>query len=324
MRWPRSTTRSNSAARPRQSSALLPKAARRGAGARSTARRSAGRCAAARSPADIADLIQGCAAPAPLEIPRRAPRSAGGEGCEEKRLKSNYGLDRRPACDEADSPRGERSSAPQAAEKVALCAARRRSSGNERLAAAPLKAILGPDQHRQDPSRGRADVRPSLGMIGFPLRLLAREVYDRVVKLKGANQVALITGEEKILPEGRALVPAAPPNACRWSARSPSSRSTRPSSAPTRARPRLHRPAAARPRPRGDDDPRLGEPEADGPRAGAQGRDHRPAALLDPDLCRARPSSRACRRARRSSPSRPSRSTRSPRCCAGCAAARRW
>src|SRR5919205_4545971 len=37
-------------------------------------------------------------------------------------------------------------------------------------------------------------------MIGFPLRLLAREVYDRVVKLRGARAVALITGEEKILP----------------------------------------------------------------------------------------------------------------------------
>jgi ATP-dependent RNA helicase SUPV3L1/SUV3 len=37
-------------------------------------------------------------------------------------------------------------------------------------------------------------------MIGFPLRLLAREVYDRVVGMKGANQVALITGEEKIVP----------------------------------------------------------------------------------------------------------------------------
>lgn len=40
------------------------------------------------------------------------------------------------------------------------------------------------------------------GMIGFPLRLLAREVYDRVVAMKGAHQVALITGEEKIVPEG--------------------------------------------------------------------------------------------------------------------------
>ena len=40
----------------------------------------------------------------------------------------------------------------------------------------------------------------SSGMIGFPLRLLAREVYDRVVAMKGANRVALVTGEEKIVP----------------------------------------------------------------------------------------------------------------------------
>src|SRR6201987_3140096 len=38
------------------------------------------------------------------------------------------------------------------------------------------------------------------GMIGFPLRLLARENYDRIVRLRGARAVALITGEEKILP----------------------------------------------------------------------------------------------------------------------------
>ena len=38
------------------------------------------------------------------------------------------------------------------------------------------------------------------GMIGFPLRLLARENYDRAVALKGPRQVALITGEEKIVP----------------------------------------------------------------------------------------------------------------------------
>ncbi len=38
------------------------------------------------------------------------------------------------------------------------------------------------------------------GMIGFPLRLLARENYDRAVGIKGPRQVALITGEEKIVP----------------------------------------------------------------------------------------------------------------------------
>jgi ATP-dependent RNA helicase SUPV3L1/SUV3 len=39
------------------------------------------------------------------------------------------------------------------------------------------------------------------GMIGFPLRLLARENYDRIVRLKGVNTVALLTGEERIVPE---------------------------------------------------------------------------------------------------------------------------
>lgn len=37
-------------------------------------------------------------------------------------------------------------------------------------------------------------------MIGFPLRLLAREIYDRLVSIKGAQNVALITGEERIEP----------------------------------------------------------------------------------------------------------------------------
>jgi ATP-dependent RNA helicase SUPV3L1/SUV3 len=44
------------------------------------------------------------------------------------------------------------------------------------------------------------------GVIGFPLRLLAREVYDKVVKLRGPSVVALITGEERIVP----------PRACYW------------------------------------------------------------------------------------------------------------
>ena len=38
------------------------------------------------------------------------------------------------------------------------------------------------------------------GMIGF-LRLLAREVYDKVVKKLNTESVALITGEEKIIPK---------------------------------------------------------------------------------------------------------------------------
>ena len=43
-------------------------------------------------------------------------------------------------------------------------------------------------------------------MIGLPLRLLAREVYDKIAARVGADKVALITGEEKIKPERAALL----------------------------------------------------------------------------------------------------------------------
>jgi ATP-dependent RNA helicase SUPV3L1/SUV3 len=63
-----------------------------------------------------------------------------------------------------------------------------------------VTAVLGPTNTGKTHLAIERMVAHSSGMIGFPLRLLAREVYDRVVKLKGARQVALITGEEKILP----------------------------------------------------------------------------------------------------------------------------
>jgi ATP-dependent RNA helicase SUPV3L1/SUV3 len=68
------------------------------------------------------------------------------------------------------------------------------------FARAPLKAILGPTNTGKTFLAVERMAGHSSGMIGFPLRLLAREVYDRVAKMKGANQVALITGEEKIVP----------------------------------------------------------------------------------------------------------------------------
>src|SRR5919112_5718651 len=68
------------------------------------------------------------------------------------------------------------------------------------FARAPLTAVLGPTNTGKTHLAVERMAAHSSGMIGFPLRLLAREVYDRVVKLKGANQVALLTGEEKILP----------------------------------------------------------------------------------------------------------------------------
>ena len=61
-------------------------------------------------------------------------------------------------------------------------------------------AVLGPTNTGKTHLAIERMCGHSSGMIGFPLRLLAREVYDRVVKIKGADQVALITGEEKILP----------------------------------------------------------------------------------------------------------------------------
>ena len=38
------------------------------------------------------------------------------------------------------------------------------------------------------------------GVIGLPLRLLAREVFDKIVYLRGSDVVALVTGEERIIP----------------------------------------------------------------------------------------------------------------------------
>lgn len=61
-------------------------------------------------------------------------------------------------------------------------------------------AVLGPTNTGKTHLAIERMCGHSSGMIGFPLRLLAREVYDRVVKIKGPDQVALITGEEKILP----------------------------------------------------------------------------------------------------------------------------
>jgi ATP-dependent RNA helicase SUPV3L1/SUV3 len=69
------------------------------------------------------------------------------------------------------------------------------------FARAPLTAILGPTNTGKTYLAVERMAAHSSGMIGFPLRLLAREVYDRVVKIKGAGRVALITGEEKIVPK---------------------------------------------------------------------------------------------------------------------------
>ncbi len=69
-------------------------------------------------------------------------------------------------------------------------------------AAGRLTAVLGPTNTGKTYLAIERMLGHELGMIGFPLRLLARENYDRIVQVKGASQVALITGEEKIAPPG--------------------------------------------------------------------------------------------------------------------------
>ena len=63
-----------------------------------------------------------------------------------------------------------------------------------------LVAVLGPTNTGKTHLAVERMLAHSSGMIGLPLRLLAREIYDRVVKARGAARVALITGEEKIVP----------------------------------------------------------------------------------------------------------------------------
>ena len=66
---------------------------------------------------------------------------------------------------------------------------------------AQLKAVLGPTNTGKTHLAIERMCAHSSGAIGFPLRLLAREVYDKVCAIKGANQVALITGEERVEPQ---------------------------------------------------------------------------------------------------------------------------
>ena len=67
---------------------------------------------------------------------------------------------------------------------------------------APVRAILGPTNTGKTHLAIERMCGHSSGVIGFPLRLLAREVYDRVVAIKGEARVALLTGEERIVPPG--------------------------------------------------------------------------------------------------------------------------
>ncbi|MGH1419322.1 MAG: helicase-related protein [Hyphomicrobiaceae bacterium] len=64
-----------------------------------------------------------------------------------------------------------------------------------------VTAVLGPTNTGKTHLAIERMVGHQSGMIGLPLRLLAREVYDKICKRVGVGNVALITGEEKIKPE---------------------------------------------------------------------------------------------------------------------------
>src|SRR6186997_3169170 len=69
-----------------------------------------------------------------------------------------------------------------------------------RTRGAGVTAVLGPTNTGKTHLAIERMLAHSSGMIGLPLRLLAREVYNKVVDRVGADAVALITGEEKIKP----------------------------------------------------------------------------------------------------------------------------
>jgi ATP-dependent RNA helicase SUPV3L1/SUV3 len=71
-----------------------------------------------------------------------------------------------------------------------------------RFSRLPLTAVLGPTNTGKTHLAVERMLGHQTGMMGFPLRLLAREVYDRVVAIKGERAAALVTGEERIWPAG--------------------------------------------------------------------------------------------------------------------------
>lgn len=75
------------------------------------------------------------------------------------------------------------------------------SAGLTSRAGAGVSALLGPTNTGKTHRAIEQLLSHRTGMVGLPLRLLAREVYDRVTARVGEQQVALLTGEEKRIPK---------------------------------------------------------------------------------------------------------------------------
>src|SRR5437879_7112768 len=74
------------------------------------------------------------------------------------------------------------------------------SLANGRVPGSGVTAVLGPTNTGKTHLAIERMLAHSSGMIGLPLRLLAREVYNKIVARVGADAVALVTGEEKLEP----------------------------------------------------------------------------------------------------------------------------
>ena len=155
-----------------------------------------------------------------------------------------------------------------------------------RPATTGVTAVLGPTNTGKTHHAIERMLSFPSGVIGLPLRLLAREVYNRVVARVGAQSVALVTGEEKIKPRAPAYwistVEAMPRDIdvdFRRDRRNPARRRSRP-------RPYFHRPAAALARAAGDAADRRRHDGAADRRAVSRRADLHAPAAVPPELRR--------------------------------------
>ena len=189
--------------------------------------------------------------------------------------------------------------------------------------AGTVTAVLGPTNTGKTHLAVERMCAHASGMIGFPLRLLAREIYDRVVKLKGANRVALVTGEEKIVPKDArwwlCTVESMPDHSVSFVGIDEAQLGA------DRERGHVFTDRLLNLRGR-DETMILGSaslkplvrtlvPEAESGVA---------AAVFDAELCGREQAVAAAQAQSRSSRSAPRKSMPSPKCCGGCAAGRRW
>ena len=64
-----------------------------------------------------------------------------------------------------------------------------------------ISALLGPTNTGKTYNAIERMLGYENGVIGLPLRLLAREVFDKLTGLRGTSVIALVTGEERIIPK---------------------------------------------------------------------------------------------------------------------------